>query len=109
MPAPFSDLPPWTPEQVEECQVWAVKYQAVTWLFILLLAVYGIVQMALFIAVLVDFYDTRQNISTSEFSGTRWSLPVGQCSVELSFHWGPPRAYAPQEKSKAVEGTQGAE
>ncbi|KAH8675036.1 hypothetical protein BGZ61DRAFT_481999 [Ilyonectria robusta] len=101
----FSDVPPWSAAQVEECDEWVVKYQASICIFVVLLALYGIVQMALFIAVVVDVFDNTQN-GTSEGSGTLWSLPVGRFSVELSFNCGPPKTNAPQQQSKTVEITQ---
>lgn len=66
---------------------------------------HSIVQMALFIAVVVDVYDNTEN-GTSEGSGALWSLPVGRFSVELSFNWGPPKTNAPQQQPKTVEITQ---
>ncbi|KAH6970934.1 hypothetical protein BKA56DRAFT_660929 [Ilyonectria sp. MPI-CAGE-AT-0026] len=104
----FSSVPPWSAARVEECKEWVVKYQASICIFVVLLALYGIVQMALFIAVIVDVFDNTQN-GTSEGSGTLWSLPVGRFSVELSFNWGPPKTNAPQQQSKTVEITQSSE
>ncbi|KAH7176165.1 hypothetical protein EDB81DRAFT_772032 [Dactylonectria macrodidyma] len=101
----YSGNPPWTPDQVEDCQKWAVKYKAVSTVFLVLLALYGIVQMVIFTLVLVDTFDTGRNTDRSELSAVRWSLPVGQFSVELSFRWGKLQAKAPQEQFEAAEGT----
>lgn len=63
---------------------------------------HSIVQMALFIAVVVDVYDNTEG-GTSEGSGALCSLPVGRFSAELSFNWGPPKTNASQQQSKTVE------
>jgi hypothetical protein len=70
------------------CQAWRARYQAVTWAYLIIAAIYGIVSAIFTIVLLTGVYRSR-SFSHGERQSF-WNLPAGQLSVEVAIRWGQP-------------------
>ncbi|CAM1511855.1 Fc.00g093680.m01.CDS01 [Cosmosporella sp. VM-42] len=83
----------------QACLLWASKYQAVTLIFLAMMACYGVVQCALLVLVIIGLFRNRSNTGTY----ARWYIPEGQLAFEVSIRWGAPRGQR-QNPTEAVGG-----
>lgn len=95
------------PGSLEECNIWEVKYQIITWFWLCLELVVSLVMFAIAITCLIRVHKlrSRRGGDGGNREGNRWTIPAGQVSVEVSVYWGAPapRGEGRPRQSEAVE------
>jgi len=94
------------PGSLKECRDWEPKYQVVAWIWVCLELVTGLLMVTIAAACLVRVYKLRVQTRADgegQRTGSRWTIPAGQVSFEVSVYWGAPSARG-EGRPRQVEG-----
>lgn len=90
---PDPDWGPIYPGSWKECNAWETSYLVITWIWLVFATIASLSMIAIAITSFVRVYKQRNNqedVQQEGREGTRWTIPAGQVSFEVSVYWGAP-------------------